>query len=143
MLPSEIKLTRPARILIVEDDPDQRRLLRKIVRKVFPCETWEARDGLEGLEIILQDRLVPDLILLDLMMPCLNGVEFLHVIRGREAFDHLPIIVCTALPETSEIRGKLNGKIHSYLVKPIQSAELIEKVLAALEPIRCTVVYQP
>ena len=138
----EIKLAENSKILIVEDDSDQRRLLVKIVKEAFGCEILEAEDGLEALKIMLQDNQVPHLILLDLMMPCLTGVEFLTIVRGRPEFDEIPIVVCTALAETKEIRGKIGHQIQGYLVKPINRAKLLEKILDALHPITVRVDYQ-
>jgi len=138
----EIKLAENSKILIVEDDSDQRRLLVKIVKEAFGCEILEAEDGLEALKIMLQDNQVPHLILLDLMMPCLTGVEFLTIVRGRPEFDEIPIVVCTALAETKEIRGKIGNQIQGYLVKPINRAKLLEKILDALHPITVRVDYQ-
>ncbi len=142
MKPTEIKLTENAKMLIVEDDSDQRRLLVKIVQEAFGCEILEAEDGLEALKIIKQGKQVPNLILLDLMMPCLTGVEFLCVVRGRPEFDQIPIVVCTALAETHEIKGKIGNQIQGYLVKPINRAKLLEKILDALSPVTVRVDYQ-
>ena len=142
MQPTEIKLAANTKILIVEDDSDQRRLLVKIVQKAFGCEILEAEDGLEALRIIIQGKQVPNLILLDLMMPRLTGVEFLSVVRGRPEFDQIPIVVCTALAETHEIKGKIGNQIQGYLVKPINRAKLLEKILDALHPVTVRVDYQ-
>ncbi len=142
MQPTKIKLAENAKILIVEDDSDQRRLLVKIVRKAFGCEILEAEDGLEALRIIIQGKQEPNLILLDLMMPCLTGVEFLTIVRGRPEFDQIPIVVCTAIAETHEIRGKIGNHIHGYLVKPINREKLVVKLLAALDDIVVRVDYQ-
>jgi len=142
MKPTEIKLAENAKILIVEDDSDQRRLLVKIVKEAFGCEILEVEDGLEALKIMLQDKQVPNLILLDLMMPYLSGVEFLTILRGRPEFDQIPVVVCTALAETNEIKGKIGNQIQGYLVKPINRAKLLEKILDALHSITIRVDYQ-
>ncbi len=142
MKPTEIKLTENAKILIVEDDSDQRPLLVKIVQEAFGCEILEAEDGLEALKIIIQGKQVPNLILLDLIMPWLTGVEFLTIVRSRPKFDHMPIVVCTALAETKEIKGKIGNHIQSYLVKPIKRPKLLEKMLDALHPITARVDYE-
>lgn len=142
MKPTEIKLSKSAKILIVEDDSDQRRLLVKLVRQAFECEILEAADGLEALRIVLEEKQVPNLILLDLMLPYLSGVEFLTVVRGRTEFDQVPIVVCTSVAETSEMRGVLGNRIQGYLVKPINREKLLEKLVAALHPIMFRVDYQ-
>jgi len=141
MKPTEIKLAESAKILIVEDDSDQRRLLVKIVKDAFGCEILEAKDGLEALTMMLQDNQV-NLILLDLMIPFLSGQEFLAILRGRTEFDEVPVVVCTALTETNEIKGKISNQIQGYLVKPINRVKLLEKILDVIEPIRYRVDYQ-
>ncbi len=75
-------------------------------------------------------------------MPRLTGVEFLTLFRGRPEFDQISIVVCTALAETNEIKGKIGNHIQSYLVKPIKRAKLLEKMLDALHPITVRVDYQ-
>ena len=142
MRPTEIKLSKTARILIIEDDKDQRRLLVKFIRQAFACEILEAEDGLEGLRIMLQDKQVPSLVLLDLMLPYMSGVEFLNVIRGRTEFDEVPVVVCSSVADTSEMRGILSNCIQGYLVKPINKEKLLEKLVAALHPIMFRVDYQ-
>ncbi len=142
MIPTEIKLAENAKILIVEDDSDQRSLLVKIVKEQFDCEILEAQDGLEALNILLRDKQIPNLILLDLMMPCVSGVAFLSILRGIPEFDPIPVVVCTALAETDEIKGKINSQIQGYVVKPIKRAKLLEKMLNALHPVTVRVAYQ-
>ena len=90
MQPTGIKLCKVPRILIVEDDISQRQLMVKLIRTAFDCEILEASDGQEALMIILQNKQTPDLVLLDLILPCMNGVEFLKIVRGRPEFNHIP-----------------------------------------------------
>ena len=111
-------------------------------KEAFDCEILEASDGLEALKIMLLDNQVPDLVLLDLIMPRLTGVEFLTIVRSRPEYDHVPVVVCTVLAEAKEIRGKIGNHIHSYLVKPINREKLVVKLLAALDDIVVRVDYQ-
>ena len=141
MRPTEIKLSKKAKILIVEDDHSQRQLLVKLIGAAFDCDLLEASDGLQALKIMLEDKQKPDLVILDLMLPHLNGVEFLNIIRGRPAFDHVPIIVCSAVAETTPLRGSIGDRIQSYLVKPIDRAKLLDKLLAALHGMTFRVDY--
>jgi len=141
MQPIEIKLAKRAKILIVEDDAQQMRLLVKHICQALDCDILEAMDGLAALRIMLKDNQIPDLILLDLMLPYLSGVEFLTVVRGRTEFQEIPVVVCTAISDRSEIKARIARNIHSYLVKPIRREKLLEKVLDALRPIRFRVDY--
>ena len=139
---TKIKIAESAKILIVEDDSDQRRLLVKIVREAFGCEILEAEDGLEALMIIMQGKQVPNLILLDLLMPRLTGVEFLTLFRGRPEYAQIPIVVCTTLAETNEIKGRIGNHIQGYPAKPINKEKLLDKLVAALHNIAFRVDYQ-
>jgi len=80
------------RILVVEDDPDARTLLRRFLWGEA-VEVWEARNGGEALALL--PRASPDLILLDLMMPVMDGTSFLQVLRRDRKFRNTPVIVLT------------------------------------------------
>ena len=81
MQPTGIKLCKVPRILIVEDDMSQRQLMIKLIREAFDCEILEAFDGLEALMIMLHNKQIPDLVILDLILPFMTGVEFLKIVR--------------------------------------------------------------
>ncbi len=142
MRPTRIKLCKIPKILIVEDDSSQMQLMVKLIREALDCEILEASDGLEALKIMLQDKQVPNLVLLDLILPFLSGIEFLKIIRGRPEFDHIPVVVCTSVAETNEIREIMGAGIQGYLAKPINRVTLLDKLLAAFHDIRFRVDYQ-
>lgn len=137
-----IKFCKTPKVLIVEDDCSQRQLMVKLIRGAFDCDVLEASDGLEALMIMLQDKQVPDLVLLDLILPFLNGVEFLQIVRGRPEFDNIPIVVCTCVAETNETKGLMAGRIQGYLVKPINRAKLLDKIIDVLHDITVRVDYR-
>jgi CheY-like chemotaxis protein len=141
MQPRIIKFCQTPKILIIDDDDSQRRLLRKLIGGTFECDILEACDGLDALMLLFRDKQRPDLILLDLIMPCLNGVEFLQLVRGRPEFDNIPVVVCTSVAETREIKGLMSDWIHSYLVKPINRTKLVDKLVAALGRLMLRVDY--
>jgi len=101
-------------ILIVEDDSNIRAMLRRMLEKEN-CLVFDAQDGHEALALI--PRYQPQLILLDLMMPNVNGFEFIHLLRLRHDRDLIPIVVITAkdLDETDRIR--LCGSVQKILQK--------------------------
>lgn len=80
------------RILVVEDDPASRSVLRALLWREG-VEVWEARNGQEGLDVLAHAR--PALIILDLMMPVMDGHEFLQRLRGDRRFETIPVIVLT------------------------------------------------
>jgi signal transduction histidine kinase/DNA-binding response OmpR family regulator len=116
----------PCPVLIVEDDASLRELLRRRLQK----EQWtviEAENGRTGLERMAERQ--PDLILLDLMMPEMDGFEFLDELRKREAWRSIPVIVITAKELTTEDHRRLNGSVEKILQKGAYSREeLIREV---------------
>jgi DNA-binding response OmpR family regulator len=101
-------------ILLVEDDT----LTRDMVRRTLEKEGWlvvEARNGREGLERV--HDCVPQLILLDLMMPEMDGFRFVSELRNNSAWRTIPIIVVTAMDLTREDRLRLNGYVEHVLQK--------------------------
>jgi PAS domain S-box-containing protein len=101
-------------VLVVEDDPD----VRAVLRRMLEGDRWsvmEAAHGRAALERMAQR--VPDLILLDLMMPEMNGFEFLDALRERAAWRGVPVVVITAKDLTEEDRRRLNGDVERVVVK--------------------------
>jgi len=101
-------------VLVIEDEPQTRELLRRALEK----EGWrvlEAANGRVGLEQL--DGTVPGLILLDLMMPEMDGFEFMQELRKRPACRLVPVVVITAKDVTPEDRQRLNGQVARLLQK--------------------------
>jgi DNA-binding response OmpR family regulator len=101
-------------VLVVEDEPQTRELLRRALEK----EGWrvlEAANGKLGLEQL--DGTVPGLILLDLMMPEMDGFEFMQELRKKAAFRLVPVIVITAKDLSDEDRKHLNGEVARIVQK--------------------------
>jgi len=105
------------KILIIEDDESTRFLLKRILKRRYTCAVIEAENGEIGLNA-LQEYL-PDLVLLDLTMPVMDGIETLGKIRSNPIFKNIPVLVITALNE-KELVGSLAEKgISDYILKPI------------------------
>jgi threonine synthase len=106
---------RVKRVAIIEDEPDAARLLRRIIQARGGYQIFEARDGAEGLVLIQEKR--PDLILLDLLMPEMDGFALLDKIKEREDTADIPIIVITAKELTPSEHRRLSGQVESLLQK--------------------------
>jgi diguanylate cyclase (GGDEF)-like protein len=110
-----------AHILIVDDHEDNVELLRaRLEAWGYACET--AADGEEALEKVQQ--VVPDLILLDVMMPKLDGIEVARRVKNNHALPFIPIIMQTALDATENKVEGLEAGADDYITKPIDFAEL-------------------
>ena len=115
-----------ARILLVEDDPSIREVTALGLRAAgFTVTT--AADGAEGLDCWRADR--PDLVLLDVMLPRLDGLEVLRAIR-REATT--PVVMLTARADTIDVVVGLESGADDYVRKPFEMPELVARVRAAL-----------
>jgi CheY-like chemotaxis protein len=104
----------PCTVLLVEDDTDSRELIGVQLRR----DGWVVREATNGLEALEEvGRQVPNLILLDLMMPEMDGFEFADTLRRNEAWRGVPVVVLTALDLTEEDRRRLNGRVQSVVQK--------------------------
>ncbi|MBV9080926.1 MAG: response regulator [Elusimicrobia bacterium] len=115
------------KVLIIDDEPSNRRLARRALEPLgFQIE--EAADGVEGLEAVRRDR--PDLILLDVRMPRMNGYEVCRALKDDEATRLIPIIILTSLDEITDKLEAIEAGAADFLVKPFDVAELTTRVKA-------------
>ena len=113
------------RILIVDDEEDLRKMLRFRLEAVG-YEVYEASDGQIGLDMARSNN--PDLIILDLMLPKIDGFKICRMLKFDERYRHIPIIMFTARAqkEDEEI-GKEMGA-DAYVVKPFEPEALLKKI---------------
>jgi CheY-like chemotaxis protein/anti-sigma regulatory factor (Ser/Thr protein kinase) len=129
----KLMLPRDANILIVEDNPDDAQLMCEILREDYP-NLLIASNGRKALEML--DRNLPSLILLDLMMPVMDGMEFLEEMRRNPRWIKTPVMVVTAKALTQEDYNRLNGNINKVLYKNSLTKERlaieVNKLLSSL-----------
>jgi threonine synthase len=111
-------------IAIIEDEPDARVLLRRILQHQRKYKIHEAADGVSGINLIRSEK--PDLILLDLMMPGLNGFTILDMMKADDELRNIPVIVITAKDLTTKDYQRLAGRVESLL----QKGEFMEEELS-------------
>jgi len=120
---------RPYRILFIDDDPQIRRIIQLTLQE-DGYEIVEASSGVEGIVSAIRHR--PDLILLDVMMPGMDGYEVCKRLRENPRTINIPVLMVTALGNTGEkIRGLESGA-DDYITKPFDSGELRSRVQAHL-----------
>ena len=117
-------------ILLVDDDPDFVEAVKVILTK-GGYEVRVAYDGKEGVEAVAEKR--PDLIVLDVMMPVMNGHEACAKLKGDEQTRDIPIILLTAVADrvatsTYTHRDMLESEAEDYMPKPVEPAELLDRV---------------
>lgn len=121
-----------ATILVIDDAALSRQVLRKILQ-TEGYTIWEAKNGIEALEILEKKQQKPDCILVDILMPEMGGLEFLTIMRQQEL--KIPTIVITAdIQETTRIKCLQLGAITVMhkLVKPNELRDCIKKALENL-----------
>lgn len=117
-------------VLAIDDDMINLKLLKSMLLKNPNVqEVIEAKNGSEGIGV-LKDRKDVDLILLDIIMPIMNGIEMLKVVRADENLNQLPIIMLTT-DETKKGEA-LEFGANDFLMKPIRNEELIKKIKSVL-----------
>jgi DNA-binding response OmpR family regulator len=116
-------------VLVADDDPDIRSLVAlRLERSGY--EVVAAGDGEQALAAALER--VPDLALLDVMMPKLDGYEVTERLRQQEATRHLPVILLTARVQESDIARGVEAGADDYVKKPFSTSELRDRVQAVL-----------
>lgn len=114
-------------IAIIEDEPDARVLLRRILQHQRKYNIYEAPDGVSGIDLVRSKK--PDLILLDLMMPGIDGFTILDMLKADKELCNIPVIVITAKDLTSRDYKRLSGRIESLLQKgTFMEEELFESI---------------
>lgn len=117
------------RILVVEDDPTQRLLISSVFRGAG-YDVVEAEDGEAGFKTA--DDMMPDLIVCDVLMPGLNGYEFVEALKKDPELCFIPVIMLTALAERSHVRVGMTAGADDYLFKPVRATELRHAATALL-----------
>lgn len=118
------------KILIAEDRPETRELLRVTFSVEEEALVLEAFDGEEALHIALQER--PDLVLLDLMMPGLGGLEVCRRLKSDARTKGTIVLILTARSQSADRELARQGGADGYIVKPFSPADLLQRVRKAL-----------
>ncbi len=115
-------------IAIIEDDPKAALLLRRILQTQGDYRIFEAHGGAEGIEMVRRER--PDLVLLDLMMPDVDGFAVLEALKADEEVSDVPVVVITAQELTTAERERLSGQIEMLMQKgSFTDEDLLEEIL--------------
>jgi threonine synthase len=115
-------------IAIMEDDPQARLLLRRILQTRGEHRIFEASDGASGLDMVRRER--PDVILMDLMMPGMDGFEVLEALKSDERLSDVPVIVISAKELTAAERKRLSNQTDMLMQKgDFTDEELLEEIL--------------
>ena len=120
-----------ARILLVEDNEMNRDMLsRRLVRNGY--EVFYAKDGQQGVNMALSER--PDLILMDMSLPVLDGWEATRRIKANDATRRIPVIALTAHAMAGDREKAIEVGCDDYDTKPVEISRLVGKITALLKP---------
>lgn len=114
------------RVLVVDDDSDLQSLVKVLLERIG-LEAIPARTVAEAVAI-LRVKPLPDLVLLDLMLPDVSGMELLRQMRAKSFFDNLPVVILSALADPDRIREGLETGADRYLIKPFIAHNLAKTV---------------
>ncbi len=117
------------KVLVVEDEPENQ-LAIQVILTVEGFEVVSVEDGRLALRTAKEQR--PDLILLDVMMPEINGFEVLAQLRQDEATKSIPVIMLTALAQRSDVAKAVEAGVDGYVAKPFEPDDLIERIRKAI-----------
>ena len=120
----------PHRILVVEDNPKNLKLVRDVLTHAG-YELVEATTGAEGVRIAAADP--PDLVLMDLQLPDIDGAEALRLIRDTSTAKHVPVVAVTAFAMDEDRKRAFDSGFDGYVEKPISVRALPEQVRGYLE----------
>jgi DNA-binding response OmpR family regulator len=128
------------KILTVDDS----RTIRMIVKKAFQnynCDLFEAENGQEGLALAAREK--PDLIVLDITMPVMTGVEMLAQLKADETLNLIPVIMLTAESGKDNVVNIVKMGVKDYIVKPFKGEQLIERARHLIDLKRNTAIADP
>jgi CheY-like chemotaxis protein len=114
------------KILVVDDSRDARQFLKLILCNKFECDVVEAENGKIAIQVVADE--FPNLILLDIMMPIMDGYEFLKILRADPNFGKLPVIMCSAAGDRDTVSSFIEEGITDYILKPINLPSVYSKI---------------
>ena len=120
-------MTDQGRILLVEDNPDDEALtLRALKKNHIMNEVVVARDGVEALDWLAKTQVIPQVILLDLNMPKLDGREALQRIKGDPTLVDIPIVILTTSGLDADVIRSYRLGVNSFITKPVTFSGLVD-----------------
>lgn len=126
---------RVRRIMIVDDDNTSRQIARRLLEQFSFTQVQEASNGEEALALLKQSDVPVDLLLVDLIMPVMDGFDFIDRVRtGERGIDpNVPIIVLSGRTDPETLQRVRKLRINGFVAKPPQARNFFERIVAALQ----------
>lgn len=128
-------MSKEKRILVVDDDPELLRMIEIVLQRAG-FQVFLADDGTTGLKMV--EAVTPDLIISDVMMANMDGLEMCRRLRTQPATRHIPVIMLSALGDMENMLKGFNVGADDYVAKPVNTKELVARVMAVLNRIAMT-----
>jgi CheY-like chemotaxis protein len=117
------------KVLLIEDDAIEVMKLNRAASSLnLKHQIIEANNGEEALEILQKKEILPDIILLDLNMPKLNGIEFLGILKNDEALKYIPTIILTTSNNQKDLLACYKIGVAGYVLKPLKYEDYVSKI---------------
>lgn len=117
---------RSLNILLIEDDAIELMKFKRVMEKLsLNHAVTEASDGGLALSLLQTGSVCPDIIILDLNMPKINGIEFLSVLKSKSELQHIPVVILTTSSNERDVKSCYQLGIAGYLLKPLKYDEYV------------------
>lgn len=127
-------MSKPLNILLIEDDAIEVMKFNRVLANLHQVhKIIEANNGEEALEILKNKVIIPDIIVLDLNMPKINGLEFLGILKADDVLRYIPAIVLTTSNNHKDVLEFYRIGIAGYLLKPLKYEEYADKIKKMIE----------
>ena len=122
-------MNKPLSILLVEDDIIEIMKFNRTVSSLnVNCSINEAKNGEEAIDYLMDTPQLPDIILLDLNMPKINGIEFLNIIKENDSLKGIPTIILTTSTNQTDLLECNRIGVSGYMVKPLKYEDYVSKI---------------
>jgi CheY-like chemotaxis protein len=129
-----IKMMKSLNILLIEDDAIEIMKFNRVLNTLgLNHKIIEANNGEEALTILKVKDIIPDIIILDLNMPKINGIEFLQILKEDEQLKYIPAIILTTSNNHKDVLECYKIGIAGYVLKPLKYDDYVERVRKMLE----------
>ena len=126
-------MNKPLSILLVEDDIIEVMKFNRTVSSLkVNCSINEAKNGEEAINYLNDSQQLPDIIILDLNMPKINGIEFLKIMKGNDSLKGIPTIILTTSTNQTDLLECNRIGVSGYMVKPLKYEDYVSKITKTL-----------
>jgi len=133
LAPTLMLQSEPIRILLVDDEPSARALLRRWIERNIAATVYEAEDGLQALESVAENDI--ELVVSDVSMPVLDGIELLRMLRTDPNWERLEVLMVSHVAAEDKVNQIISLGASDYLLKPLQYDRAIKRLIAAADRI--------